>query len=324
MSEKNYTSICSNLLKTLQPRQKEIIARRFGLAGKRKAEAERETLEAIGKSQRITRERVRQIEKEGLVQLKSNAKELKPVFQEFSDYLKKQGGLKKEDLLLEKFSPDNKNQIFFLLNLSDQFERFSGTEDFHAFWSSEKIAFEKAVKSVGTFFNKLDSVKKLSPAPKNIVPSHLEISKKIQKTEEGIFGLKSWPEVSPRGVKDKAFLVFKKEQKPLHFTEVAALIGKNALPQTVHNELIKDDRFVLVGRGIYALQEWGYESGVVKDVIVNLLKNSKKPLSKEEILEGVLKQRFVKENTIFLNLADRNRFLKNEKGFYSLNNVKTA
>jgi hypothetical protein len=87
---------------------------------------------------------------------------------------------------------------------------------------------------------------------------------------------------------------------------------------TVHNELIKDTRFVLVGRGLYALAEWGYQPGVVKEIISKVLKESKKPLTKEEIVEKVLGQRFVKENTVALNLQDKNRFVKDDKGMYNV------
>jgi DNA-directed RNA polymerase delta subunit len=121
-------------------------------------------------------------------------------------------------------------------------------------------------------------------------------------------------------------LVFKKHGKPLHFTKVAELIdkfnynlpNKKTYSQTVHNELIKDSRFVLVGRGIYALKEWGYERGYVKDVIFQVLKSAQKPLDKEEILEKVLKQRIVKENTVLLNLSNKNYFLRTSKGNYTI------
>lgn len=318
MNKVNYSKICSGLLKGLPSRQKEVIARRFGLQN---ANSQKETLDAIGKSQNITRERVRQIEKEGLDALKTRKqelKELKAVFQNFSNYFKKQGGIKKEDLLLEALGSKQKNQVFFLLNLDDQFKRFGETEDFHSFWEAESGVFGKAEKFINAFFSQLQKTGQLAAAPKSAAPAYLEISKKIQQAENGLFGLKKWPEVNPRGVKDKAYLIFKKEQQPLHFTQVAVLIGQNALPQTVHNELIKDARFVLVGRGLYALQEWGYTAGVVKDVIMKVLGESKNPLSKEAILSAVLKQRFVKENTVFLNLSDKNCFAKNENGFYSL------
>ena len=62
-------------------------------------------------------------------------------------------------------------------------------------------------------------------------------------------------------------------------------------PQTVNNELIKDPRFVLIGRGLYALSEWGYEPGTVKDVLVQILKDSGKALRKEDVLQLISERR---------------------------------
>jgi DNA-directed RNA polymerase delta subunit len=88
--------------------------------------------------------------------------------------------------------------------------------------------------------------------------------------------------------------------------------------RSVHNELIRDRRFVLIGRGIYALREWGYFPGEVKDIIFKFLKEEG-PLTKEEILERIKKQRMVKENTVLINLAKY--FERDEKGRYR---IKTA
>ncbi len=144
----------------------------------------------------------------------------------------------------------------------------------------------------------------------------MEISKKIQQNKEGLFGLSDWPEINPRTIKDKAYLVLKKNQKPLHFSRITDLIEGGALVQTVHNELIKDPKFILVGRGIYALKEWGYEPGYLKDIILKVLKESQKPLTKQEILSAVFEQRMVKENTVLLNLSNKKYFLRDDKGRY--------
>jgi hypothetical protein len=84
---------------------------------------------------------------------------------------------------------------------------------------------------------------------------------------------------------------------------------------TTHNELIKDSRFVLVGRGLYALSEWGYMSGVVKDVIKNIIENDG-PLTRDKIVEKVLKERYVKENTILVNLQNPKYFRRDKEGRY--------
>ena len=364
MTRVNYIQICSKILKALSPRQKEVILRRFALpalAFPGKGGAKRETLESIGKDLGITRERVRQIEKDGFLRLKPEIKKYQKIFNYLKDCLKKTGDLRKEESLLLELagrrlqSEEDKssslsteasaevekkessstspslressmNEVYFLLTLGEDFERFGETKDFYSLWTIDQKSWNLAQKIINAAYEKFKKVGKplkleelvksklLSP---EILTSYLEISKKIQRNAENFWGLKDWPEINPKRIKDKAYLVFKKEQKPLHFTQVANLIGL-ALPQTVHNELIKDSKFVLVGRGIYALKEWGYEEGVVKDVILNILKTAGRPLKKEEILEKTLKQRLVKENTVFLNLSNKKYFLRNSEGFYTI------
>ena len=154
--------------------------------------------------------------------------------------------------------------------------------------------------------------------------SWVELCRGISQNPFGEWGFVGSPEVSPKGVKDKAYLIFKKEKTPLHFTEVAALInqaafsGRQAHPQTVHNELIKDPRFVLVGRGTYALSDWGYEPGTVRDVLVSALKKAETGLTKEEIIKTVQAKRLVKENTILLNLQNKKVFKKIDSERFTL------
>jgi len=372
----DYAKICASLLRTLPQKQKEVILRRFALSSVAlpgEAGAKRGTLESNGKDIGVTRERVRQIEKDAFLALKPEVKKYQKIFQYLKDSLKKTGNLRKEESLLlelggEKFQiKENKssslsspslressmNEVYFLLALGEDFERFGETKDFHSLWTIDRKAWSFAQKIINSIYEQFRKTGKplkleeLNPkvltsytelpkgtkGEKRFISSTLEVSKKIQRNAEGFFGLKDWPEINPKRIKDKAYLVFRKTQKPLHFTQVANLIDSasrasakggeenlfsSTLPQTVHNELIKDSRFVLVGRGIYALKEWGYEEGVVKDVILNILKTAGQPLKKEEILEKTLKQRLVKENTVFLNLSNKKYFLRNSEGFYTI------
>ncbi|MBU0547056.1 MAG: sigma factor-like helix-turn-helix DNA-binding protein [Patescibacteria group bacterium] len=324
----NYQKICAGLLKDFSQRTKDVIVRRFGLEVGTK-----ETLESIGADYGVTRERIRQIESDGIVDIKARIKKEKDssVYQAFGyikEYLTNSGGLKKEEILLDQSSEGKfTHQIAFLLNLSDDFKRFSETENTYSFWTissdswaSAKNAIESAYKM---FTNKKQSLSlKECSDILNIKPeillSYIEISKKISQGSDGRFGLEDWPEINPRVMKDKAFLVFQKQNRPLHFSQVAELIGTNALVQTVHNELIRDQRFVLVGRGIYALADWGYKPGTVKEVISDILAQSSNPLSKDEILKKVSEQRIVKTNTVLLNLSNKQRFLRNSQGKYLL------
>jgi hypothetical protein len=339
-TDTNYKKICSNLLKGLPQRTTDIIERRFGLKT-----GNRETLDAIGQNYKITRERVRQIAETGLAEIKPKAKAYENIFADFNNVLDSFGGLKKEENLLDVLAGKNfRNEVFFLLSLSGNFSRVMEDDRFYSFWTKDQNAMDIAKKAVDFSVAKLKEENKLffindlfaledkelesvlgKKISNDIFASYIEISKDIRKNPEGRLGMKNWLEINPRGIKDKAYLVFKKQEKPLHFAEVAALIGDLPFPSerkahvaTVHNELIKDDRFVLVGRGLYALKEWGYAPGLVKDVIIRTIKEASEPLSKEEILSRVLKQRFVKQNTVFLNLNDRNCFLKDSEGKYTI------
>jgi len=138
-----------------------------------------------------------------------------------------------------------------------------------------------------------------------------------------LYGLREWPEVNPKGIKDKIYLLLKKAGEPLHFTDVAKGI-EGSLVQTVHNELIRDPRFVLIGRGIYALKNWGYIEGDVKDVISNIIGSESRPLTKQEILDRVMKQRHIKENTVLMNLSNKRYFSRDDQGRYTRVNVQEA
>lgn len=329
----NYQNICDNLIKGLPQRTTDVVKRRFGLkTGKR------ETLEAIGQSYNITRERVRQIEKEGFSKIQPRIKENKDVFQFLNKTLESFGGIKEENALLRYLGEGKfENYVFFLFTLFNDFKRFPEDNEFYSLWAIKKEALNQAKKVVQSTIKRFEKEKRIfslaelskgQKLNKNVFLSCLEISKQIQKNPEDKFGLRDWIEISPRGVKDKAYLVLKKQEKPLHFRDIAGLIEKLPFPSkrethtaTVHNELIKDQRFVLVGRGLYALKEWGYEPGVVKDIIYKTIKESKQPLTKQEILEKVSKQRFVKANTISLNLNDKMHFFRSSDGKYQIKEI---
>ncbi len=320
MKTLNFSKVCQDLFSDLSERQKEVLLRRFGFKN-----GERQTLEEIGKSFGITRERVRQIQEDAFSKMGKRLERYKKIFDDFEKYFLNFGGVRKENILLEQLGQKKwQNEVYFFLNLDQRFQRYPEKKDNFPFWALRGNFVEKAKERIEFICKKLQAIGKPLPfkelnflsLPKPVLVSLLEITKRIQKNEEGLYGLKEWPEINPRGVRDKAYLVLKKVKKPLHFTEITKLI-EGAHLQTVHNELIRDERFVLVGRGIYALREWGYEPGFVKDLIIKILKE-KGPMEKKEILRQVLKQRMVKENTVLLNLSNRKLFLRDSKGRYGL------
>ncbi|OGZ92413.1 MAG: hypothetical protein A2549_01020 [Candidatus Staskawiczbacteria bacterium RIFOXYD2_FULL_37_10] len=336
----NYKQIYQKLTKGLSEKTKDIFDRRFGVKT-----SNPETLESIGKSFGITRERVRQIEEAGFNHIrKQNGELIDSIYGQFANYFQEQGGFKKEESVLQELGgKSQKPYVLFLLTLGEQFSRVCEKKDFCYFWSTMPDAKSKVIANLNSLVSEMKKIGKpvskeefVSLALKNgfakqAALSYLELSKNIQENKEGKFGLTEWPEIKPRGVKDKAYLAFKKNEKPLHFTEVAKLIdqleynvGNKTYPQTVHNELIKDSRFVLVGRGTYALSEWGYMPGTIKDVIVKVLKDKKQATHKDEIVKEVLAQRLVAKNTVLMNLNNKKYFAKDENEKYFLKGAQTA
>jgi len=336
MDKINYKQIYQKFTKGLSPKTKDIFDRRFGVeTGKS------ETLEAIGKTLGITRERVRQIEEVGFNFVRKNNKEaLDAIYAKFADYFEEQGDFKKEENALEELGGKNqKPYVLFLLTLGEQFSKVCEKKDYHYFWSNISNPREKVENTLSSLVSQMQKTGKpitrkdfyaevasKQGLSESAALSYLEISKRIQPNKEGSLGLIEWPEIKPRGVKDKAFLVFKKHGKPLHFTEVAKLIdkfdynlpNKKTYPQTVHNELIKDARFVLVGRGTYALSEWGYVPGTIKDIITKVLKEKNEPMHKDEVVNQVLSQRLVAKNTVLMNLNNKKNFDKDSNDRYFL------
>lgn len=161
-----------------------------------------------------------------------------------------------------------------------------------------------------------NSVESDEEAIDNALKSYLVISKKIERNILDEWGLASWPHIRPRRMGDKIYLILKQVGKPLHFTDITDSINraqfdhKVAYPATIHNELILDDRYVLVGRGLYALREWGFEPGTVSDVIVSVLREVGRPLSRDEVVAEVNKRRFVRKSTVYLALTNKERFAK--------------
>lgn len=339
-----YEQLVSEVLGNISnPRTKDILSLRFGLK-----DGQRKTLEAIGRKHGITRERVRQVEEAAFSELKKPAviKCLQPAFNSIDRFLNQEGQLVREERLLSTLTNTDSSHpaqgaLFFILTLGGSYQRFVESDNFHSYWTNSKNTLDRAQKAITTLVKKLEKNQEpvsfdyvLSSSrgfgvnlSKKALLSYLDVTKQISQNTFDQFGLIKWPEINPRGAKDKAYIIFKKQSHPLHFREVTELInqanlGTNlAQAQTVHNELIKDDRFILVGRGTYALKEWGYQPGTIKDVIIQTLSENGS-LDKDQILDKVLKSRLVKKNTVLINLQNRQYFSKEKDGKYSLVNKK--
>lgn len=331
--------VTKSLLDVLPERARDILEKRYGL-GK---DGDTYTLEAIGQSYGITRERVRQIENYGIqsIQKSEEYKKHYDLFIEMQKLIDQLGGgVIAEHVLLDELSDDPlvRNHIYFLLIVGDPFYKNKENPNFaHRWYTERKIAetVEEALKNVYKSLRPDDLVSESEILNRfkeqliDIADRHDEdalkrwllISKQIGRNPLGDWGHADSPNIRVKGIRDYAYLAVKRHGSPMHFKEVAEaiqdLFGHDAHIATTHNELIKDERFVLVGRGLYALSEWGYTAGVVKDVLRQILE-SEGPLSKDEIIDKVRKERYVKDNTIMVNLQDANLFKKLANGTYTL------
>ena len=332
----NIESIVQDILGTVdREREQQIIARRFGLFDRR------ETLEQIGELLGITRERVRQLEKAVMTRLKAAGEDLphiKEVETVLSDHLKEMGHVARTGDITTRLTKDGNKQdqarVVFLAHLSPNIEVIEDNDDFfHSIGlrakHSEKAIRDHVARLIETI-KKIDKPTNIETIAKEVgssdhkqVEALASISKNVANLH-GRWGLTKWPMVNPKNIRDKIYVILYDHKKPMHFGEIAQAIKtsdfkrKDVTTQAIHNELIKDKRFVLIGRGIYALREWGYRQGTVADVIAEVLNKEGGALHRDEIVRRVLKSRQVKETTILLNLQGKGKFKRVAKATYSL------
>lgn len=346
------------LLCYLNQRQQDVLNRRFGLLGK-----PCETLAAVGKSYKITRERVRQIERAGLVNLKQ-LDHFKAVIniaeQHLKNLLQKYGGVMEQNHFLTTMlayiqeinkleiidlEVERKHLIFFIDKLlADIFIKYQETEKYKTIIAQEKAkaqilekilaAAEEALTDIGRPIHHQHLVKHLNSKTElteyreylthEILHAFLLASKKIQQNPFLEWGFSHWPEIKPKRMADKVYVILKKYNKPMHFREIAEYLQKHKFdnkkphPPTIHNELIADPRFVLIGRGIYGLADWGYKIGTAAEIVKVILQEAGRSLPREEIIAKVLAQKKIKRSTILLALGKTDGVKQNKDGKYYL------
>ena len=330
-------SIVTDILGTIErEREREIVARRFGLFDRR------ETLEQIGELLGITRERVRQLEKVVVAKLQASSKagelpHITDIQSLFITEIRNLGEVARVSNLSAHLTSENTKldqaRVAFIAELCPKLVVVSDNDHFYHAIGIKDVHDEKVIKEqVATV---IEAIKKLGqPATIEEIakqagqsdPVHigaLASTSRHLATLNGRWGLIKWPTVNPKNIRDKIYVILQETNKPMHFNEISDAIKqsdfkrKDVTTQAIHNELIKDKRFVLIGRGIYALKEWGYSKGTVADIISDVLKKAGKPLHRDEIVKEVLKSRHVKETTILLNLQGKPQFKRVAKATYA-------
>jgi len=253
----------------LDTRSADILTKRFGLASPKI-----DTLQTLGTQYDITRERVRQLEEQAISKIKKIVADFEEalILQNFAEkHLTATGGLRKNDILMQEIhslakSTNNtdvfSNQAGFVFQALGHPFFCKENNTFYSFWyvnDDAKKEMEVMHNEITNSFQKVEqfdemlrSITALRNMQETIAVGLLSISKRFGVGPYGDFGLTEWDEINPKTVRAKAFAFLKKERTPQHFTEIAKKIGSHA--PTVHNELIKDPRFTLVGRGTYGLK----------------------------------------------------------------------
>jgi DNA-binding CsgD family transcriptional regulator len=320
-----------------QDREREIIARRFGLHDRR------ETLEQIGELLGITRERVRQLEKSILNKLRTVTESGKmttvnSIEKNIVRQLTELGRIARVQELTDQLLGNSSSQrerayVAFIAELAPGLTVINKNDNyFHSvsireYGDDKKIrgeidAIVATIKKHGEPLTIEQLHDKLSYEHPNYVRALASTSKLLANLNDN-WGLIKWPTVNPKNIRDKIYVILAKNGKPMHFSEIAGSIKdssfkrKDVTTQAIHNELIKDSRFVLIGRGIYALNSWGFDRGTVSDIIADVLKESAEPLHRDEIVKRVLKSRQVKETTVLLNLQSKPQFKRVAKATYT-------
>lgn len=347
MEETPFDIVMVAIQKLTNERMQRVLVERFGLDSQSP-----KTLENIGRRLAITRERVRQIENEALKKIEKNkgVSEVAVLIDRLYGLLGKYEGIASELRIMNEFrnndlSEADKRALVMVLRMAREVNFLNRPQEYEKAWYlkgskidlvhelrnwlTSELTKEARTMTDEEVISLLNQNKVLESVPNHVLHSYIDIPKHVQKNIFGKWGLVHWPEVRPKTVRDKIYLVFKKAGKPMHFRDIAKDVNslgvgrKKACAPTVHNELIKDPRFVLIGRGIYALREWKYQPGTVSEILVRILKKNNRPMKKDELIEEVLKQRQVQPNTVVLNLQNSKLFKKDKQGGYSLSTRST-
>jgi len=338
-------SYFDQVLSSLSEKERSVIERRIGLKG------QRETLQSIGNSfsPAITRERVRQIEDAGIKKVGRiiKATELSSIQEKAREILMLHGGVMTRDKIIGSLikelslSQDMNSYILEVIVQSDyeilKSKPKLGTRTyFHTPKINKKqvdIVHKEALKILKKkkdVMERTELYEMILDANKTelgdlgviFIDSVLDIFEDIVKGEETLIGLTRWKILNPKTLKDKAIYVMKKEKVPMHFIDISNKIsdylGESVKVNTIHNELIRNEEFILIGRGIYALREWGFKPGTVLDVISDILSKEGGPLTTEEIIKRVLKVRDVKKTTIYMNLQNKKTIERVGRNYYQL------
>ena len=326
-------------LQALSEQQREVIVLRFGLDGRKK-----QVLQEIADEYSLTRERIRQIQKKGVELLKGDKcmEELSSAINQIDTALRACGGVADEDTICavcEVSTKAERNYIHLLLVIGGDFYLSPETDTIQKYWYVEeknKNAIDTVLSNIHREFeknkNNLIDKKQMEKMYTTITNLHqgnipdfstvMNLSRRLGTSPFGEWGMREHPEVSLSGLSGYIRSVLRDAGKPLHFREISERVSKlredgfcNVF--SCHNELVRRKEFILVGRGLYALEDMGYRPGTIVDIITMGIKE-RGPMTKQEIVDFVKNERYVKTQSIILTLGKKDLFRKGQDNKYFL------
>ena len=327
-----------NALKLLKEQQRYIIVSRFELNGKKK-----QSLQEIADGFQLTRERVRQIQVSAIERLRKDdcVALLSKTIKLLEETLEECGSVATEERICNVCNLANKKERGYarlLLEIGDSFNKQKISKEMNSFWytsENKKNEAERIISSLNKeIFRNVDVIYKYKDvvnlinkvSSKNIknnkeYVSLLDISLFLKRNKEGEWGHYKNPQISLKGISGYISLVLSNAGEPLHFEEISRRIselkGKKCYLGSCHNELVRSNKFFLVGRGLYVMNGMGYESGTISEVLIKIIKENGS-ITQEKAVEIVKKKKIVKEKSIRQNLLNKKYFTKNKEGKYIL------
>lgn len=269
--------LLSPVWRKLPSRTREILELRFGVGGASPA-----SLQAVGDQWKITRERVRQIIVRTGEMLKIKPRSpLGRVQYLLRRHLRRHGSVMVEEKMyaslgLREGDRQARGVLRTVLFLDKKVGFCLHRKGFRTYWylSPASPAFVRRIcreareifrrrgkpltlKGLAEVFRKRG--REIGEVELDAV---LSADSLIGRSPFGRWGLAEWPSICPRLTADKVYLVLEHLGRPVHFEELTEEIKRVHFDErmpvagTVHNELMRDERFVRVGRGTYALAEW--------------------------------------------------------------------
>ncbi len=314
----NFKKELENVLSILKNSEKEVLTKRI---------INKRTLEEVGKEMKLTRERVRQIEKKILLKLqKSKSKNLVPYLNVVENILRKSRFIEIEELeeKLNFYNAFRGVDIRYMLSI---FEIFTGME--LCFYFDKYVSIisrEEFSEVLQEFLDQPIKFKELAyKLERKGITNEKFLRDYIRESDQAEV-YKNFILIKEGKINtgDRIRLIFYDEGRELKISEILTLYedqyGYEMSDRNVQTKLSHyENLFTRVFTGTYSLAEWGAEKHINSiDLIEEYLEKIRKPVSYQDILNSVMSRTRAKEQTVRIFLASSKKTFAYSHGEWAL------